>query len=80
MWKPIASAPRDRDIYVAHPDCGCFAVRWDEGATNEYLCPGEVGIWVALDGSMTWGTGLDKENGPDRWCEIHESTFGWNYP
>jgi len=79
-WRPIATAPKcGKVICVAHPDAGCFPMVWDSLATNSVFCPGEVGMWRSVEKNFTWGTGIDGESGPDRWCEIHESTAGWDY-
>ena len=78
-WKPIATAPKcGKTIYVAHPDAGAYPMIWDNQATH-WVSSGEVGMWRSVAGKFTWGTGIDGESGPDRWCEIDESTAGWDY-
>lgn len=52
---PIATAPRDGTmIVVAHDDVGEFVMVWDPEGANDFFAPGDVGIWVATDGSFTW--------------------------
>lgn len=63
---PITTAPRDGTvIVVAHEHVGEFVMQWDPQGTNDFFAPGDVGIWVAPDGSMTWKD--TDDDGPSHW-------------
>lgn len=67
-WRPIETAPKDgRVIDLTWLEDGIPAeiwpMKWDHSQTNG-LFPGRVGMWVSLDGSVTWN---DVDNGPTHW-------------
>ena len=64
-WQPIATAPKDGTvIWVMHPDCGAFLMRWSPNTTNP-MFSNATGMWLATDNSMTWCE--DTDAGPDWW-------------
>lgn len=72
----MADAPRDgRSVWLHDPDGGTFLMKWNPEMTNPIFCPfDKEGIWVALDGSFTWGTGIDGKSGPTGWLSLSERT------
>jgi hypothetical protein len=65
---PIATAPKDGTlIMVGDPDVGEFPMRWGHIQRNEFFAPGSVGMWIMIDGSMTWSEADDC--GPTTWRE-----------
>lgn len=65
-FAPISTAPRDgRLIFVGHEDVGILLMRFDPKRTNEFFAPGQVGMWLAYDGTSTWID--DPDIGPSHW-------------
>ena len=55
VWSDIATVPRDgRTVWVAADEVGVFLMRWNPIGANEIFQPDPIGIWEAIDGSMTW--------------------------
>lgn len=71
-WQPIETAPKDgKPIMVMHDDVGSFIMQWGHIQTNEFFAPGQVGMWVAPDRSMTWA--VHDDVGPSHWKPLVEA-------
>lgn len=67
-WRTMTTAPRDgRPVELMDPEWGSFVMRWDADGDNA-LVSRQLGIWVALDGSMTWCE--DHGCGPNYWRPV----------
>lgn len=70
-YQDISTAPKNgKVIVVSDPECGDFIMSWNPLATNPVFCPGQVGMWEAIDKGATWGDGIDGKSGPTRWKEL----------
>ena len=74
-WQPIESAPRDGTLIRVgwkFPNDQemqeWFTMRWGHIHRNG-LFPGQVGMWVAPDGSLTWND-TDNGGGPTHWLPV----------
>ena len=68
--RPMDTAPRNGlSILVGDEDVGAFIMHWDATGTNPFAQDG-MGIWVALDGSMTWSEADGM--GPKYWRPLPE--------
>lgn len=73
-WQPIETAPKDGTIILVGwrlPEDTemqeWFVMQWGHIQRNG-LFPGDVGMWVAPNGSMTW----HETNGPTHWMPLPE--------
>lgn len=71
-WHPIASAPRDGRVIVI-TDLETFAgpMAWNRVGKNELFQPSDLGIWEAIDGSLTWSE--VRGAGPTHWRPINST-------
>lgn len=74
-WQPIQTAPKDGTLIKIgwkephHTEMQeWFVMRWGHIHKND-LFPGQVGMWVAPDGSLTWN-GTAEEGGPTHWMPL----------
>lgn len=66
---PIDTAPRDCAVIIGDDDVGEFVMRWNPQATNAVFYPGVVGMWEALDKSITWSDASGY--GPTYWRHLN---------
>ena len=76
-WQPIETAPKDGTLIRIgwkephHAEMQeWFTMRWGHIHQNG-LFPGQVGMWVAPDSSLTWN-GTAEEGGPTHWMPLLE--------
>lgn len=68
--QPIETAPKDGTVIsvTAFEDDGeqfeTWPMQWGHIQTNEMFAPGQIGMWVVPDGSITWREG---DGGPTHW-------------
>lgn len=72
-WQPIETAPKDGQVILltAFEEDGSqfetWPMRWD-GAKENGLYPGKIGMWTTPGGSLTWQESPD--GGPTHWRPV----------
>ena len=76
-WKPIETAPKDRDILLWFPTSGGRASigRWDENKYHHNPKP----YWTC-DIVRIWGVSNVRNCQPTHWCEIEPPLVGDDVP
>lgn len=73
-WQSIESAPRDGSVIeiTAFEADGVtpfeiWPCQWGHIKTNPLFAPGQIGMWMLPDGSVTWREG---DGGPTHWRQL----------
>jgi hypothetical protein len=69
-WKPIETAPKDRDIVLWVPERGPDIGRWDMQPFHKLPKP----YWVASGSERMFGVAWMRAHQPTHWCEITQPT------
>jgi hypothetical protein len=80
-WQPIETAPRDgtlvcvgwkgpRDTEMQE----WFTMQWGHIQKNDLFAPGQIGMWVMPDGSLTWTESTG--GGPTHWRPLLADSEG----